>query len=95
MIKKLCNEWDNILSLENASPYLFRTRLERTVNHILKYATITNNSCLIELCNVIMYKLQYISDQSNQTSDGCLKSFQVLKQDMLTVKTQLNSLIIR
>ena len=38
MMKKICKEWDNILTLENASPYLFRTKLERSLNHTVKYA---------------------------------------------------------
>ena len=92
MIKKICKEWDNILTLENTSPYLFRTKLERSLNHTVKYAKMENNNHLLELCNGIIYKLQYISDQSNQTSDGCLKCFIVLKQDILAVKAELNSL---
>lgn len=72
MIKKICKEWDNILTLENTSPYLFRTKLERSLNHTVKYAKMENNNHLLELCNGIIYKLQYISDQSNQTSDTFL-----------------------
>lgn len=62
MIKKICKEWDNILTLENTSPYLFRTKLERSLNHTVKYAKMENNNHLLELCNGIIYKLQYISD---------------------------------
>ena len=48
MIKKICKEWDNILTLENTSPYLFRTKLERSLNHTVKYAKMEN---IINLLN--------------------------------------------
>ena len=82
----------NGISFINGGEELFRTKLERSLNHTVKYAKMENNNHLLELCNGIIYKLQYISDQSNQTSDGCLKSFIVLKQDILAVKAELNSL---
>lgn len=94
MINKLCKEWDNIIKLQNASPYLFRTKLERSLNHTVKFAKMENNNHLLEVCNGIIYKLQYISDQSNQTSDGCLRSFIVLKQDILSVKAELTNLVV-
>jgi len=92
MIKKLYKEWDDILLLENTSPYRFRTKLERILNHTIKFAELENSINLLKICNGIIYKLQYISDQSNQTSDGCLKSFIVLKNDMLALKKELSLL---
>ena len=89
MKNKLYQEWDNILKLERTSPYVFRTKLERVLNHTIKYASNEKNNQLLEVCKMISHKLMYISDQSNQTSDGCLNSFRVLKQDMLTVKLGL------
>lgn len=93
MINKIYEEWENILTLEKASPYRFRTKLERSLNHTLKYAKMENNAYLEKLCDNINYKLNFISDQSNQTSDGCLKSFNVLKQDILVIKNELDKLI--
>lgn len=89
MKKRLYEEWSNILLMEKSSPYVFRTRLERTLNHTTKYADITKNLSLSEMCSQITRKLQYLSDQSNQTTDGCLNSYIVLKQDMIDVQYQL------
>ena len=38
---------------------------------------------------LVIHKLQYISDQSNQTADGCLNSYIVLKSDILNVRDKL------
>lgn len=89
MKKKLFQEWNNILLLEKSSPYVFRTRLERTINHTIKYANVENNNKLLEACKLIAHKLNYISDQSNQTSDGCLNSFIILKQDIMDIKAKI------
>lgn len=91
MKEKLNQEWSNILLLEKTSPYVFRTKLERVINHTIKYANYENDNQLLEVCKLIIHKLKYISDQSNQTSDGCLNSFVVLKQDMLAVKAGLDN----
>lgn len=90
MKNKLYQEWNNILLLEKCSPYVFRTKLERALNHTIKYANMEKNNQLLEDCKLIAYKLQYISDQSNQTSDGCLNSFIILKEDMLSIKKKFD-----
>lgn len=90
-MKKLNQEWSNILALEKSSPYVFRTRLERVLNHTIRYANSVKNEQLLEICKLVIHKLQYISDQSNQTSDGCLNSFIILKQDMLKIKDELDA----
>lgn len=89
MKKRLYQEWDNILLLEKVSPYVFRTKLERVLDHTVKYADSENDNQLLAACKSIIHKLKYISDQSNQTSDGCLNSFIVLKQNMLAIKAEL------
>lgn len=80
--KNIKIEWENILQMGNTSPYVFRTRLERAINHSDLYAKQTNNTILKELCEMIKNKLKYISDQSNQTSDGMLNSYSILKNDI-------------
>lgn len=90
MKSKLYQEWKNILLLEKSSPYVFRTKLERTLNHTIKYANTKKNDQLLEACQLIVHKLQYISDQSNQTSDGCLNCFIILKEDILSVKNKID-----
>lgn len=89
-MKRLVQEWNNILMLENSSPYVFRTRLERALNHTVRYANSEKDEQLLGACKLMVHKLQYISDQSNQTADGCLNSFIVLKQDMLSIKDKLD-----
>lgn len=89
MSQILYNEWESILSLEKSSAYLFRTRLQRTIKHTLKYAKKESNTNLELKCNEIMEKLRYISDHSNQTSTGSLNSFLVLKNDMNSIKHSL------
>lgn len=91
MKEKLYQEWNSILLSEKASPYVFRTKLERALNHTVRYANSEKDNQLLEACELIAHKLRYISDQSNQTSDGCLNSFIVLKQDMLVVKEGLGA----
>ena len=90
MSRSLKNEWDNILLQEKNSPYVFRTRLERIINKTLKYAETTENEDLAIRCSRIVEKLKYISDQSNQTSEGCLNSFIVLKEDVLDIRKIVN-----
>lgn len=86
MKEKLAREWNKILSLEKTSPYVFRTRLERTIKHTINYANEKHQDGIKMQCRKVLDKLQYISDQSNQTSDGCLNSFIVLKEDMLYIQ---------
>ena len=90
MKKDLYQEWNRILSLEKASPYVFRTRLERVVNHTIRYADSEKDNMLLNICRNVLTKLQYISDQSNQTSEGCLNSFIVLKADMVSIRDALS-----
>lgn len=89
MKDKLVFEWERILKMKQESPYVFRTRLERALNHSLKYANETQNNGLFLICKEMKEKLKYISDQSNQTSDGILNSYVVLRSDMNQV---INSL---
>ena len=89
MKNNLFQEWSKILLLEISSPYIFRTRLERTVKHTLNYTKKENDEQITRRCQGILEKLQYISDQSNQTADGCLNSYRVLKEDMLEIQELL------
>lgn len=86
MKERINNEWYSILQLEKSSPYVFRTRLERVIKHTIKYASSENNLILVEACKNIVEKMNCISDQSNMTSDGCLNSFLVLREDMMHIR---------
>lgn len=87
--KNLKQEWEKILTMENESPYVFRTRVERTINHSLQYAEEGQNESLISLCENMKNKMKYLSDQSNQTSDGTLNSFIVLENEMQDILKEL------
>ena len=91
MKKKLIQEWSKILLLEKTSPYVFRTRLERTVKHTISYAEKENEEQITYKCKIILEKLKYISDQSNQTADGSLNSYRVLKKELLGIKELLSA----
>ncbi|WMJ90285.1 hypothetical protein [Anaerocolumna sp. MB42-C2] len=80
MRENLNLEWMKIIEMKNESPYVFRTRLERTLNHSLRYAKEIENKELEDICDNMKDKLRYISDQSNQTSDGMLNSYVVLQE---------------
>ncbi len=85
MLDKINAEWNKLLEMENVSPYLFRTRIERAIKHSIRYADLTRNIDLLQDCDTIKYKLKYISDQSNQTADGMLNSYSVLRKDMYNI----------
>lgn len=85
----ICNEKDlleneiiNLLSSKNSRPYIFRTRLERVLERLLNFSEKNNLTLLRNKSLEIKSKLSYISDQSNQTSDGSLKSFVFLESDI-------------
>ena len=46
---KLLQEWIDILNMRRISPYVFRTRLERVLNHTVTYANMEKNiKCLLQ-----------------------------------------------
>ena len=90
MRKNLVQEWSKILLLEKTSPYVFRTRLERTIKHTLNYAEKEKDEQIVSRCKGLLEKLQYISHQSNQTADGSLNSYRVLKKELLEMEELLS-----
>ena len=78
-------EISNLLDLEKARPYVFRTRLERVLLKVSNFASTASMTDLKIDCENLRDKLHYISDHSNQTSDGTLKSFTLLKQDIINL----------
>jgi len=82
MLNEYAVQWQTLLNMSKERPYVFRTRLERLLLKTIKYATCTADNGLKELCISMKNKLSYLSDQSNHTSDGTLRSYIVLKDDM-------------
>lgn len=61
-----------ITLIENkyAKPFIFRTRYERLLLHIINYSKETANDALLAYANDRMKTLKNVSDKSNMTSDG-------------------------
>lgn len=78
-----------LLETKDGHPYLFRTRLERALIRIEEYAKKRNDVEILEFCYEIITKLNCISDKSNQTPEGTLKSFTLLEKDLLKLRQML------
>lgn len=89
-IKQFEIELIEVLNLNKSRAYVFRTRLERLLFRVAKYARETDNNEIESSCDIIRKKLHYISDQSNQTSDGSLKSYRFLEHDINELKNKIN-----
>ena len=79
---------DSILSLINnptMRPFLFRTRFERSMIRVSKYALETDQSELYNLATCALDKMHSIVDKSNTTGDGVLLSYCLLVDDMKKV----------
>lgn len=78
-----------LLVSEKASPYVFRTRLERILYELEHDLIFSENIKVINLCSSIKMKLKCLSDQSNQTPDGTLNSYLFLKNDLNELLSEL------
>lgn len=85
-------ELRDIIKLKKARPYTFRTRLERALVRITVLADTYSNEDLKVNCLDLKNKLGYISDHSNQTSDGTLKSFIHLEPEIEKIYRKVSSL---
>lgn len=98
MLKIICEDVNNMLELKRNNivldledllssgevrPYVFRTRLERLLFKINKKALECSDSkIIVDKCMEIKMKLNCLSDQSNQTPEGTLNSYLILKNDL-------------
>lgn len=80
--KTVILELENLINSHNIRPYVFRTRLERVLMRASILAVEQAQEDTLLIINDIKDKLNYISDQSNQTSDGTVKSFCFLEPDL-------------
>lgn len=80
-------ELKKVLASGNISPYIFRTRLERTLIRVSKLSEHLHDPNLIkeivQTCQDMRRKLNYISDKSNQTPEGTLSSYILLRDDII------------
>lgn len=89
MQKTMITIWDELMEMSKVRPYVFKTRLHRAIIQTQKYGNEKNNGKLMELCQQLEDKMRFISDQSNQTSDGELRSYLVLKEDMQKIRNEM------
>ena len=73
---------NELLESSQIRPYLFRTRFERSMLRTLNYANENGNTALYEAANKSLNKLKFITDKSNTTSCGMLRSYVLLENDM-------------
>lgn len=90
-ILRVQDELVGLLDLSKARPYVFRTRLERVLEKLFSLSSIESRNDIQNKCIKLKEKLNYISDQSNQSSDGTLKSFLYLKDDIVNLSELLKS----
>lgn len=76
------DEISQLLESSRVRPYVFRTRLERTLIRASHFANNIGNSEIKESCRTIKEKLRFCSDQSNHGTDGTLASYSLLKEDI-------------
>ena len=79
MIATLINE---LLESPNIRPYLFRTRFERNMIRVIKYAEEVGNKALLDAATNCANKLKSITDKSNTTSCGIPRSYVILEDDI-------------
>ena len=85
MREKMITTWDELVQMNKVRPYVFKTRLQRAILKTKKYGMEQDDTSLQQLCEKLEHKLAFISDQSNQTSDGELRSYLILKEEQIRV----------
>lgn len=77
----LLEQLSNLLTLKKSTPFLFRSRFERAMHQGINFYKDFKPSIAKEF-EFTLNKLKFISDNSNMTSDGSLKSYLVLSNDI-------------
>ena len=72
----------SLLEDSKARPFLFRTRFERTMIKLQSFARLVNDNTLEAEAINSLNKMRSIVDKSNSTSDGVLRSFVILEDDI-------------
>lgn len=81
--------WSDLLQDNKVRPYVFKTRLQRAIVETKKYCKEKSERELWTQIEELEDKIKYISDQSNQTSDGELRSYLILKDDIEKIEKNL------
>ena len=83
------NSISDLIANPTIHPYLFRTRLERNLIRISKYALETSQTALYDQAMYTLEKMHSIVDKSNTTEDGTLLSYNLLQGDLKTIMSFL------
>lgn len=86
--EKIKKDLGELIDNSNLKPFLFRTRLERTLIKTMKYSECIDNN-LFCFANRCLNKLKNICDKSNMTSDGRLRSYCLLYDDLTKIYSLL------
>lgn len=79
---KIKEKLAKLINAPSSKPFLFRTRFERTMLQIINFAKANNNENLYDMSSKCLEKMKGICDKSNMTSDGLLRSYCLLLDDM-------------
>lgn len=82
----ILSEIEGLLKSEHLSPYIFRTRFERSMLRVISWAKENSLEDIENISTNLKEKLHLISNQSNPNSDGSLKSFKYLQKDIIQLK---------
>jgi len=89
-----CYDINEIIELNKynkSRPYLFRTRLERVLNRIIRQSEKKQDQYVHDFAVDMKEKLRCLSDQSNQSTDGTLKSYDFLKNDIYELYSMIHN----
>ncbi len=74
-----------LINSPSMRPFLFRTRFERSMIKLVSYANEMKQDDLACLAKSSLDKMRAIIDKSNTTSDGTLRSYLLLQDDMRNI----------
>lgn len=74
-----------LLATPNMRPFLFRTRLERSMIRLISYAKETNQPKLAQISENTRDKLRLMSNRSAASSEGVLQIYAFLQKDIENV----------
>lgn len=80
--KLISDSLRQLIGTPNMRPFVFRTRFERNMIRLSAYARETQQTELYSFSQSLLKKMQCIIDKSNTTSDGTLRSYVLLVDDM-------------
>lgn len=81
-----------LIDYKYAKPFIFRTRYERLLLHIIKFSKESADKTLLAYANNCMHMLKNVSDKSNMTSDGVCAGYKLFIETLEYFKTYFSNL---